>query len=142
MRQQKGFYMRIARPLLPRVIVVVMALNISACTTTRAYQPTVNSPPPLLPGKSYQVSFVNGKHEALVVAAVNENGFSDKAGHSHLFSEVDEVAEKHFSVLKTTGAVAAGALVFLVAAGIYLLEKIFEDGGSRGDNASMLMQAK
>ncbi len=141
MRQQKGFYMRITRPLLSRVIVVVMALNISACTTTRAYQPTVNSPP-LLPGKSYQVSFVNSKHEALVVAAVNANGFSDKAGHSHLFSEVDEVAEKHFSVLKTTGAVAAGALVFLVAAGIYLLEKIFEDGGSRGDNASILMQAK
>jgi hypothetical protein len=59
-----------------------------------------------------------------------------------LFSEVDEVAEKHFSFLKTTGAVAAGALVFLVAAGIYLVEKIFKDGGSRGDNASMPMQVK
>ncbi|WP_373087458.1 hypothetical protein [Zhongshania sp.] len=100
MRQQKGFYMRITRPLLSRVIVVVMALNISACTTTRAYQPTVNSPPPLLPGKSYQVSFVNGKHEARVIAAVNENGFSDKAGHSHLLSEVTKFQSNILAFLR------------------------------------------
>jgi len=118
--------MQLRKLRLRQLIAITMAFSLSACTNTRIYRPAVNKPLPLQLGNSYLVYFVSGKHETSVITAITELGFSDKAGHSHLFSEVDEVKEKAFSFLKTTGF-AAGVLVVLAAIGAYLVGKTIED---------------
>ncbi len=116
--------------------VVAVLISLTACTTTRSYRPVVNNRPPLVSGDAYDVRFLNGKQEAAVIAMVSDDGFTDRAGHSHLFSEIDEVREKRFSFLKTTGVVA-GTLVVFAAAGLYLIANAIDD--MLADSATNMM---
>lgn len=108
-----------------KLTVIAVLISLIGCTTTTSYHASAVNPPPLSIGKSYEIIFLDGKHEKSLVTSIEEYNFKDKAGHTHNFSEIDTIKEKKFSFLKTTGFIA-GALIVVFAAGAYYVGKTID----------------
>jgi hypothetical protein len=121
----------VCRCLLMRSIVAFLIIVLSACSSTTVYLPETGKSLPLEPGHSYLVSFFDGKTERLRVASVSNTGFTDDSGRDYKYADIEQVREKNFSPLKTTGLVLTICLS-IVMLGSFLVGKTIEEAFEGG----------